>query len=804
MTKLLLGARQREWGSVLLLVMLALFSGCAQAAAESGRYLGTHHDPWIPNFADAANAGGPILVSTQDGPWSSSATWGGVVPSAPHVVVIRHAVTFDTKAEVFDVLVSTGGTLTFKPDISTSLTVGTLQVMPRGTLTIGTQEAPVTGTADVVFTDRALNTTADPGQYGNGLVILGKAVSFGQPKASFIRLSKEPLAGTSTIALSQPATGWRKGERLILPDTRQLRDNERGAAYVPQWEELTLADVSGDGLTLTLTKPLQFDHKGARDADGTLKFLPHVGNLSRTVTFRSANPKGVRGHVMATDHADVHLQFTRFADLGRTLLDAIDDTTYSFGSTAAHVGKNVRGRYPLHLHHLSGPVRSSSAPPPDGYQCHLVGNAVDGGSTAYPQKWGLVVHDTFYCLVQQNVVYNVNGGGIVLEAGTEGFNVIDGNFVMRVFGIGGRTDANPDFTVVMGGRGIWSRGPLNRIRNNVVANVIPPLAPGSYAYEIFQNYVGSVPMPKYPGFDPTSLLSQHTHVDGNAQPLLEFADNEAYGAMESGMTMWWLGTFGNSGRRATGTTVIKNLTVWHTYLYGFWNYEMSDVLFDGFTVRGDGSHPTVIGMFMIDYVANRVVIRNPDIQGAHIGLVPATYFPYEPLLTIDGGILRNQLNIVVHHMYNCCTVAEGPRQVFINNVKFGTLGQFPLSNISVTYPSQEEFTSRLMDLTVHSEVIVRNYNQQRGADFKIYAKAQAPSFIAPQAVEGRHTGAPEAGLTNAQAWAKHKVAVFGEVAPCTDSTSHPEIAGFACPIPTGTLNLPAASDADQRSAVPGR
>ena len=55
----------------------------------------------------------------------------------------------------------------------------------------------------------------------------------------------------------------------------------------------TIGSLAGvAGTTVTLRAPLAFDHKGARDANGVLNFVPHVANVTRTLTFRSANPTG--------------------------------------------------------------------------------------------------------------------------------------------------------------------------------------------------------------------------------------------------------------------------------------------------------------------------------------------------------------------------------------------------------------------------------------------------------------------------------------------------------------------------------
>ena len=45
---------------------------------------------------------------------------------------------------------------------------------------------------------------------------------------TFVRLAKEPLAGQTTLTIEQPATAWKAGDRIVIPDTRQLRESQRG------------------------------------------------------------------------------------------------------------------------------------------------------------------------------------------------------------------------------------------------------------------------------------------------------------------------------------------------------------------------------------------------------------------------------------------------------------------------------------------------------------------------------------------------------------------------------------------------
>jgi hypothetical protein len=64
--------------------------------------------------------------------------------------------------------------------------------------------------------------------------------------------------------------------------------------------------------------------------------------------------------------------------------------------------------------------------------------------------------------------------------------------------------------------------------------------------------------------------------------------------------------------------------------------------------------------------------------------------------------------------------------------------------------------------------LVYGYGGVAGDDFQVYYWQQAPEYVVPQTDDGaRFAGAPEAGLTNAQAWAEYGIAIAGAVAPAT-------------------------------------
>ena len=125
-------------------------------------------------------------------------------------------------------------------------------------------------TAEIVIADSPLGgSVADPLQFGTGLMIFGKATMHGSPRTpTFVRVATEPRAGHTTLTLSAPVSGWRVGDRLVLPDTRHIKESEvTGSGWintVNQWEERTVQAISADGLTVTLNSGLDLRPPVAR------------------------------------------------------------------------------------------------------------------------------------------------------------------------------------------------------------------------------------------------------------------------------------------------------------------------------------------------------------------------------------------------------------------------------------------------------------------------------------------------------------------------------------------------------------
>jgi hypothetical protein len=400
------------------------------------------------------------------------------------------------------------------------------------------------------------------------------------------RTAIEPRAGHTTLSFIASVSGWRAGDRVFLPDTRQVpADHWFNPSYALQIEERIVQAVSPDGRTLTLASPLAFDHRGARDADGTptmvsgdIQLLPHVGNLTRNVVLRSENPGGTRAHTLYTHRSTVSIHFAQFQDLGRTRAIPLDQAT------------NHIGRYPLHLHHLIGPVNPANT----GYQFQVVGNAITDSL-----KWPVAVHGSHFGLIKQNVVYGgpqLTGAGIAIEDGTETENLFEENLVANIRGSINPRESGPSTangtTPGSAAECFWANGFNNRFVGNVASscrNPVQQIVSGPGWKFIIPAAPYTARNPRFRGADMTNT-AETVAVTPQHQPIREFRGNEVYGLAADGLTAWQLGTDGYGIMPATmGQSVIKDFRVWHTYEGAIYNYPSHRMTVDGLVYPVDAA-----------------------------------------------------------------------------------------------------------------------------------------------------------------------------------------------------------------------
>lgn len=713
-------ARTVRFGLGLVAVASALALGPLAASAQ----VHDHTAPvsgvpqGVPYFCAS-----PSVTSVASGLWSDPRTWStGKVPAANGKVKIAagHDVTYNVVSDVKLDCIEVDGRLRFDTNANTRLTVGNLMVTERAHLEIGTEATPVAPnvSAEVIIADRPIDKTIDPAQIGTGIEGLGKITMHGAVKTpTFARSAREPLAGDATLVFDQPVHGWKTGDRIVIPDTRQLRGNQRGVSYQPQDEKLQVASISGN--QVTLAAPLRYDHKGARNGEGTLEFLPHVGNVSRNVVIRSENPEGTRGHMIFISRADVDLRYVEVRDMGRTRMGVLDNTEFDASGRVTRFGTNQIGRYAIHFHHDFGPNET----PADGYQFTLVGNSVDGAP-----KWGITVHNSHYGLVRDNVVYNTRGAGIVTEDGTESFNVFDHNFALRSEGSGdfaprsGYGGATPD----PGGEGagFWFRGPNNYIRNNVAANA------DAFGFGLAAGALGSVHVPAFKGAD-TSRDAETMTIDTTDAPVLEFANNEAYGAMQAGVAWGWNGT-------------IANLRVWHPSRHGLTGTPTDKLVVDRLTVRGDKSNlasqvENPAGVWLSNYIAKTIVVRNADVQGMRTGISSPFYQGYQAAepgrgdgsTVVENGYFRNYVGIIIATAYTASAEAGAAvKRAVVRDSVFEPL-DVPVDPMNPPAAISMNYRMAPNDPDPRDPIAVYNYNAKPGDDFKVYYSLDAPQSVAP-------------------------------------------------------------------------
>jgi hypothetical protein len=342
-------------------------------------------------------------------------------------------------------------------------------------------------------------------------------------------------------------------------------------------------------------------------------------------------------------------------------------------------------------------------------------------------KWGVTVHNTHYGLVQDNVVYNTHGAGIVTEDGTESFNVFDHNFAMRSEGSGdfaprsGYSGAGPD----PGGEGggFWFRGPNNYIKNNVAANV------DVFGFQLAAGSLDTVRIPAFKGADMANDR-ETIPIDTTDSKVLEFTNNEAYGAIQTGVAFGWNGE-------------IRNFRAWNPSVHGVTATPTDKLTIDTVTVRGDKSilsdaEERPAGVWVGDYMSKTIAIRNADIQGMRAGVASPFFHSQRSELgrgdgsvAIENSYFRDYVGVVVATTYQPSARNSKPaKTAVVRSSVFDPLNvpanpRVPPAAISMNYYMASD------DPEPRVPIQVFDFNKKTGDNFKLYYSLQAPKTVAP-------------------------------------------------------------------------
>ena len=755
----------------LLLFLLPLPSSAAHTKIQ------TPSDS-IPDLCDQ-----PTLTAVGSGAWNAPTTWNqGRVPNASDDILIPAGTTVTLNASDGQArCVGTHGTLTFSTTLSTRLTVTHLLVYQDGTLRMGTQAQPIpTGiTAELVFRDTPLDTTRDPQQYGNGVLVWGTFTAHGAAKTPpFVRLAPEPKAGDTVLSLFGPVSGWKVGDTLHLPDSRFITaadlDSKTKNRKAPQWEDLTIAGVRGT--QLDLASPLQFTHPCARDGDLTTittrvssgePLCPHIVNLSRNVTFRSENPNGTRAHMIALDRAAVDIRYALFQEMGRTSIAPINNTTFDASGAVTNIGTNQIGRYPLHLHHVYGPF-----PVIGPYQFQLLGNVLTGSP-----KWGVTIHDSHYGLVEDNVVVGARGAGFATEDGSESYNLFKHNFASAGAGSTARTPrGNMVDAVGVNGGGYWLKGLRNTFEENVAAG-------STDGFEMQPNVgLGTTPstavmlsIPRFQGAS-TKVAGEYFVEISTRGPVLAFRDNEGYGQIGWAFGAWLTQDF-------IIRLLVEDFRAWNAPHAVSLDYSHGE--FRNLVARGSNGQGNA-------FKAHFVPRRKPD---SELAIVDSDIQNYFTPWVIDGRkdqyarwervYFRNKTGMQVNPRSEDMRKTSAITRRFID-LRFDPMsGDQPEAFVFSMDKADPASSTVVPQYVLHPE---QNFLEEDGRIYQLFYTGQAPQNPFPRLCHQSLCSCPEDGHTNQTCSSKFsantalqnfQTALFGDVAAC--ATSRPDMKGvYVC------------------------
>ncbi|XP_078617899.1 fibrocystin-L-like [Branchiostoma floridae x Branchiostoma japonicum] len=418
----------------------------------------------------AVNAQG---IATQDNAdywyidrWSSVFTWGGgPLPEAGDFVVVPAGQTLllDTDTPVLKMLLIEGGELIFDEQ-DVELQAENILITGGGLLQVGTEEEPFQHKA--IITMHGHVRSPELPLYGAKTLAVreGTLDLHGKPTPvtwTFLAASVSP--GDTTLTLTQ-SVNWEVDDQIVLATTGH-RHTQR------QNEVRTIASVSSDGRTVTITEGLQYRHISAvttyPDAGVTLETRCEVGLLTHNVVVRGSNHaewndiipncpagfdtgefatqtcfQGRFGEEVGTDEFGSQIMLhgrEMDKDLVRGRLSHIEVT---------HAGQAYRhGRYAIHFH-ING---------------NMNGSYVRGCSIHKSFNRAVNVHNVHELLIERNVFYNIMGGAMFLEDGIETGNVFQYN--LGVFVKSSTSLLNDDITPAA----YWVTNPNNILRHNHAA-----------------------------------------------------------------------------------------------------------------------------------------------------------------------------------------------------------------------------------------------------------------------------------------------------------------------------------------------
>ncbi|XP_038131411.1 PKHD1 like 1, tandem duplicate 1 isoform X2 [Cyprinodon tularosa] len=476
--------------------------------------------------------------------WSSRFTWGGQSPPEKGsfaVISEGQTILLDTSTPVLKMLLIQGGTLVFD-EADLELQAENILITDGGRLQIGQEGAPFQHKA-IITLHGNLRSPELP-VYGAKTLAVREGVLdlHGVPvPVPWTHLAQTATSGAITLTLMKAVT-WKPGDEIVIASTGHRHSQREN-------EVRTIASVSANGKTLTLTEPLTFTHLGVSVTlpDGTMfEGRAEVGLLTRNIVVRgSQNLEWSDEIVACPDGFDTGEFATQTCFQGRFGEEMGSD---QFGGCIMfhaprpgenlamgrleyveifHAGQAFRlGRYPIHWH-LMGDIN---------YKSYVRGCAIHQTFNR-----AVTIHDTHRLLVEHNVIYDIMGGAFFIEDGIETENILQYN--LAVFVKQSTSLLNDDVTPAA----YWVTNPNNIIRHNAAAG-------GTH----FGFWYRMHDHPDGPSYDPNICQKR--------VPLGEFSNNTVHS--QGWFGLWIFQEFypmkdGGCTSRTPEPAVFHSLTTWN-------------------------------------------------------------------------------------------------------------------------------------------------------------------------------------------------------------------------------------------------
>lgn len=402
--------------------------------------------------------------------WSDEKTWGGEVPpregESVHVPEGQYLLV-DESTPILN-LIAIEGSVLFED--KKDLTLDAHYIMIRGgSMTIGTPEKRHLKKLNITLhgkkSDRHL-----PGM-GNKLigVVDGHLDIHGKERLpTWTLLNKTAKKGDTTIELFEKVD-WEIDEVIVIAPTSKGQK---------EFEKRTITKISTDKKTVTLDKPLDFNHfaetlnYGGKDNE----VRAEVGLLSRNIKIEAnLDEESLK------EKYGFHIMLKGDEDKVRGRFSYIELTK---------CGQAFQmGRYPIHFHMIG----------------NVLGSYIEGVSIHNSFNRGTTIHGVHHLKISKSVYYEHLGHGIFFEDSVESHNLVENNLIMKT---------KKSTALLMSDlmpAGIWITRPLNYIRGNHAVSSVS----FCFWYDLPNR--------------PTGPSSSHSDVCSEGEPLGVFENNVAHG-----------------------------------------------------------------------------------------------------------------------------------------------------------------------------------------------------------------------------------------------------------------------------------